>query len=85
MRQELYCAVEGEGRGQRAAGGARIELRAREWTVDATDHAGESCGGSGPAQRGAVTDMGWREARWLAENLCIMINLPHQSGRLTQR
>jgi len=43
---KICGAVAREGICECAAGGARVEFCAREWTVDAADYAGEGSGGS---------------------------------------
>ena len=49
--RKICGAVAGEGSGKRAAGGARVELRACEWEVDAADHAREGSGECLPPSR----------------------------------
>src|ERR1700676_280008 len=59
---KLHCTVEGERRGERAAGRTGTELCARQRTIDAADHARESRGGAGAAQCVAVKPVDWRGA-----------------------
>src|SRR4051812_24998711 len=52
--RKLYRPLQGEGRGERVAGGAGVELRACKRPVDAADHAGKSAVRGPTAQRGAL-------------------------------
>ena len=48
--KQLHCAIQSQGCGECAAGGARVELCDGERAIDATHYAGEGCGGSSAAE-----------------------------------